>query len=505
MASQQPSKRPPSPNLIPNPFVKKRNLQWTIDLHPQDHIDEDDDLQRQHRARDESQPAKAPLPSAAAIESGATIITDHLAHFAADISSHVLQSPPLRPPLSISSFTTLYKDNEGSPRGAHFVIHQHDHPVAGTHYDLRLQINGSSSASWAIMYGLPGDPNSKRLNRNATETRIHSLWVSTAVPLNSNTEGRDEAKRGIMQNHLIETASPHTGSLLIWDTGTYSVLPRRSKHAPREDPSLQQHSPERSTSPGATPATQQALLEQAFHNRKIRLRLHGSKLPDPYVLNLRLTKSEDASGRAKSLRTPRSRRRGRTKDTTPQRRQKQQQQQPETSDSEEGNDKDDTAAVEAGPDGGDDDAHVVPPREEADPAADVSALERELRELEDEQVRRSNAYPGAHNSIGSVHQRKWYLSLDRRACGFIERRRDGKTVWQRDEAASTSDDGEATGKVDDAEMESECQPGRLSFPFYVRGPEYERSVVTGRRGEDILRDEGVTNFIPRKGWTAVLN
>jgi hypothetical protein len=25
--------------------------------------------------------------------------------------------------------------------------------VAGPHYDLRLQINGDSSCSWAIMYG----------------------------------------------------------------------------------------------------------------------------------------------------------------------------------------------------------------------------------------------------------------------------------------------------------------------------------------------------------------
>jgi hypothetical protein len=32
------------------------------------------------------------------------------------------------------------------------------------------------------MYGLPGDPNSKRLNRNATETRIHCLWVSSFLP-----------------------------------------------------------------------------------------------------------------------------------------------------------------------------------------------------------------------------------------------------------------------------------------------------------------------------------
>ena len=47
------------------------------------------------------------------------------------------------------------------------MIHQHDHPIAGLHYDLRLQINETSSASWAIMYALPGDPIG-RGNRNAT-------------------------------------------------------------------------------------------------------------------------------------------------------------------------------------------------------------------------------------------------------------------------------------------------------------------------------------------------
>jgi hypothetical protein len=41
-------------------------------------------------------------------------------------------------------------------------------------------------------------------------------------------------------------------------------------------------------------------------------------------------------------------------------------------------------------------------------------------------------------------------------------------------------------------------------PFYVRGPEVERSVVTGRRGQDVLEDEGVEGFIGRKGWRAVL-
>ena len=79
-------------------------------------------------------------------------------------------------PLSASAFKDLYERNQHK-NGRHFVIHQHDHPVAGVHYDLRLQINETSSISWAIMYGLPGNCNSRRLNRNATETRVHNIWV----------------------------------------------------------------------------------------------------------------------------------------------------------------------------------------------------------------------------------------------------------------------------------------------------------------------------------------
>lgn len=41
-------------------------------------------------------------------------------------------------------------------------------------------------------------------------------------------------------------------------------------------------------------------------------------------------------------------------------------------------------------------------------------------------------------------------------------------------------------------------------PFYVRGPEVERSVVTGRLGREVLEDEGVEGFVPRRGWRAVL-
>lgn len=58
------------------------------------------------------------------------------------------------------------------------MIHQHDHPIAGPHYDLRLQFSDTSSVSWSVMYGVPGDPNGgRRVNRNAIETRVHCLWV----------------------------------------------------------------------------------------------------------------------------------------------------------------------------------------------------------------------------------------------------------------------------------------------------------------------------------------
>ena len=115
-------------------------------------------------------------PKQSAVEAGQAKVENHLAYFSRHLQT--LQLPSfLGPRLSISALQDLYARNKG-PHGHHFVIHQHDHPIAGTHYDLRLQINETSSASWAIMYGLPGNPASRRSNRSATETRIHCLWVS---------------------------------------------------------------------------------------------------------------------------------------------------------------------------------------------------------------------------------------------------------------------------------------------------------------------------------------
>lgn len=117
-------------------------------------------------------------PDLAAIEAGKVEVANHLAIYSKRLSEFVRCVPETKehPRMPINEWKDLYSRNE-HPHGRHFVIHQHDHPVAGPHYDLRLQFSESSSLSWAIMYGLPGHPNSQRPNRNATETRVHRLWV----------------------------------------------------------------------------------------------------------------------------------------------------------------------------------------------------------------------------------------------------------------------------------------------------------------------------------------
>ncbi|KAK5992837.1 hypothetical protein PT974_06259 [Cladobotryum mycophilum] len=450
-------------NLIPNPFIKRRNLDWVLNspTSTRQQTPQSESSSSAAPAAEPTEPTETPRPTTtitptttADIESGAVQITDHLAHFASHLSSHIL--PPSEdvkiPKLSILDYTSLYESCAGNTNGAHFVIHQHDHPIAGTHYDLRLQINETSSASWAIMYGLPGDPNSIRLSRIATETRIHSLW-----------------------NHLIKTTSP--------ETSVYSILPRQSKHAPRQDPSSP-HSP--ASSPSQTP---QSLPHAAFQNRKIRIRLHGTKLPDPYILNLRLTKSEDATSRSKSPLTPRFKRRrgmGKAQVENP----------PETASSESDSDEESANNEET----------IAIPGEEP-PGSSVSALDQEHRKLEDIQVRLTNAYPGASNTIDSIHQRKWYLALDRRTCGFIETKRNGRFIWELPPKGNVSNPTEDQGHHDlgvEDNLIRDSNTHRLSFPFYVHGPDHERSVVTGRRSKDILRDEGVMSFAPKKGWKPVL-
>jgi hypothetical protein len=125
-------------------------------------------------------------------------------------------------------------------------------------------------------------------------------------------------------------------------------------------------------------------------------------------------------------------------------------------------------------------------------AADPASASASDEEDEDEKTRLTNAYPGATNSIGSIHQRRWFITLDRANSGFEPRTTgppgDRKKTWVR-KRNEDEDDPEALLGFD---------------PFYVRGPEVERSVVTGRTGYEVLEDEGVEGFVPRRGWRPVL-
>jgi len=142
---------------------------------------------------DELTSLSAPRPGLAAIEAGEAEVQDHLIYFSEELRRRKRPRLQSQSQLSIDSFQSLYRRNK-QPNGRHFVVHQHDHPVAGrsclsrlvqgslmtevgVHYDLRLQISESSSISFSIPYGLPGNPNSMRPNRMAIETRVHNLWV----------------------------------------------------------------------------------------------------------------------------------------------------------------------------------------------------------------------------------------------------------------------------------------------------------------------------------------
>ncbi|EFQ94675.1 hypothetical protein P3342_011143 [Pyrenophora teres f. teres] len=364
-------------------------------------------------------------PTIAAVEAGKAKVSDHLTYFKGHLTEASRTTPPGIPRLSIPSFASLYQSNLQS-HGHHFVIHQHNHPVAGVHYDLRLQFSGTSSLSFAIPKGLPGDPNSKSISRLAIETRVHNYW-----------------------NHLIESASTKTGSLLIWDMGTYSVLPRTRKKS--RIPSPQTTDDETTETDLDTEEIRKVQaskdgeknenekLISAFQTHYIRLRLHGARLPSGYTVILRLPSNE-------VRKRPVARRKGRRKISQ--------------HDS------------------------VAPPTMSSDDDSVSSKksdrIQKVMHDLdtdteEDAQTRAYNAYPGSTNDIGSIHQRHWFLQLDRHSSGFL-----------------LENSGNTRGKW----------VGGFE-PFIVRGRDHERSIVTGRLAREVESDEGVEGFVGRGGWTGI--
>jgi DNA polymerase Ligase (LigD) len=249
--------------------------------------------------------------------------------------------------------------------------------------------------------------------------------------------------------------------MLIWDTGEYSVLPYRGS-------SIDSDAESGGNEARNATVTDSEKLRQAFRQRKIRLRLHGTRLPQGYTLAIRADKHHFPTEQPRK--PARTRRRKAPKSTHGQKRE---------TPSSEGSDTDQPQLGR----GRIESLHrpASPPRTVEISNENVHAASEE----ESETIRLANAYPGATNDINSVHQRKWYLSMDRNSSGFypVRDNRTGLRTWTR-----------KTG------------PGGMLYgfeKFWVMGRDVERSVITGRLAKDIMEDEGVEGYVPRGLWRPV--
>lgn len=256
-------------------------------------------------------------------------------------------------------------------------------------------------------------------------------------------------------------------------------------------------------------------LHKAFKQGKIRLRLHGARLPPGYTISLRLDQDNyhiDQPGPPKRRRIRSERQRIHTKTL-------------QTSSSEVENNTSSSSSAHspvlskrhlrsvcrtasppvksgqksapAPSPGADGETGEKPSfrtsnsqeRLHTHPKAAYSpkytTTDHPVSESESETIRRKNAYPGATNDISSIHQRRWYLTLDRANSGFAPQsdKVTGRKLWVR----QWRDDGERSGFE----------------KFYVLGRDSETSVLTGRLATEVLKDEGVEGFRPRRSWRAV--
>lgn len=196
--------------------------------------------------------------------------------------------------------------------------------------------------------------------------------------------------------------------------------------------------------------SQSERLFTSFRRRRVRLRFHGTRLPPNYTISMWLPSSNDRNGQPKKPRRKRRRvdpatmiNHARTSSGSGSEDEVPEQEQNETTQPEAGND------------------------EDAGAASDND---------EDATIRANNAYTGASNTIGSIHQRHWLLTLDKRNSGFRK-------------ARSGPDESRWVGDWE---------------PFFVRGRDHERSVVTGRNANEVMEDAGVERFVGRKMWRPIL-
>lgn len=304
---------------------------------------------------------------------------------------------------------------------------------------------------------------------------------------------------------------------MIWDTGEYSILPYRESKQAQKSSSEESDDSEPINSQQGLSESQK--LHDAFQQGRIRIRLHGTRLPHNYTVSLRLSKDDY---RSEQPGPPRWRRKKLS--PRPARRET-----PQTSSSESESDasassttpfavlkKDQLTSFRrtASPplkDHHTTAGHTSPsdhsntsrkrPTEPAllhtnhpskpNPINKVSNRTGAHSEDENDELettRLTNTYPGgATNTISSIHQRRWFLTLDRHNSGFVPQpnRATGLKQWVR------------RWRADD--------DTRDGFErFHVLGREVERSVVTGRLAREILEDEGVEGFVPRGGWRGVV-
>ncbi|KAF8428303.1 DNA polymerase ligase-domain-containing protein [Tirmania nivea] len=184
------------------------------------------------------------------------------------------------PRITFDSFTKTFYDNL-NPAGHHYVIHQHDHPRAGLHYDLRLQVSESNTVSWAVPKGLPCNAKSRAKRRLAVETRVHPYWYS-----------------------VVEGGSTLSGTTIVWDCGVYEIIAKRDKRPKREETPIQDGESESEVEYSSKEIlSEPQKLYEAFQRGSIHISLKGTRIKSS-VFSLRLSQNQENRPYASPLSRP---------------------------------------------------------------------------------------------------------------------------------------------------------------------------------------------------------